>query len=536
METYPRVERILHNGRFYTMDSLTPFAEAVALGGGRILAVGSDSDVLALARPGTETVDLRGATVVPGLVDGHVHFTMYVQTTQVLFLDGIASLQGVLERVHERAKGTPEGGWIRGFGYNRNLWPGQAFPTRTDLDSVASHHPVFIVSKDGHSCWANSAALRAAGISRDTPDPVRGVIQRDATTKEPTGILLENAGELVDKVIPPTSQDEALDATRHAIRKAHAVGLTGVHSNEGAEAFALFGALRARGELPFRVVHSIPRERLDEAMAAGIHSGLGDEWLRIGGVKLFTDGSLGSRTAWMNEPFDGEPDNRGIPVVTPEELRELVLKAAKAGLASWIHAIGDAATHLCVDVLAGARKVQSDAFPPLRHRVEHAQLLSAADVGRMAEHDIIASMQPLHATSDYEMIERYWGARGKGAYCFRTLLSRGVRMAFGSDCPVEVFDPLVSIHAAVTRRRGDGAPGPDGWHPDERLTVAEAVYAYTMGNAYAVGLEGRMGSITAGKVADLTVLSDDIFSIEPMRILDAKVLATWVGGEAVYRA
>lgn len=536
MAAYPAVEWILHGGSLYTMDPKRPRAEAIALGGGRILAVGRNAEILPLAQAGSRLVNLAGRAVIPGLHDGHVHFLMYARGTRLLLLDGIDSLEQVLQRVKERVESAPPGHWIRGFGYNRNLWADPSYPTRHDLDRVSAGSPVVIVSKDGHSSWVNSAALALAGVTRDTPDPEGGVVQRDSAFGEPTGILLENAENLVERVVPVPSFAEDLDVLRAAIRQAHSVGLVGVHNNEGPDALRAFGALHARGELDLRVVESLPRECLDDAVALGLVTGVGDDRLRIGAVKLFVDGSLGSRTAWMLEPFLGEPDNRGVPVTSREELREMVLKAARAGISAAIHAIGDAATRMTIDILAEARQAANGPFPRLRHRIEHTQLLTPSDLPRMSQWDLIASMQPTHATSDWEMVERHWGERGVGAYAFRTLLERGTRLAFGSDCPVEGLDPLFGIHAAVTRRRADGSPGPEGWHANERLTVTQAVWAFTMGNAYAAGQETRQGSLTPGKLGDLVVLSDDIFQIEPMEILRTRVLATYLDGQPVYQA
>lgn len=524
---------VLHNGRIYTMDKRLPVAASVAISASRILAVSERTDdLLPLLSPAGQALDLRGATVLPGFTDGHVHFLEYARKLQRLALDGLASLDAVLEAVAARASRSAPDEWILGGGWDRNLWPDPRFPTRRHLDRIAPDNPVALDSKDLHSVWVNSRALEMAGITRETPDPEGGEIERDERG-EPTGILKESACTLLRNVIPVPGCEEMVRALREAIARAHAVGITGIHNCERAEALALFGVLHQRGELTLRVLAHLSEDTADDAIRAGVFTGLGDATLRIGGLKLFADGSLGSRTAHMLAPFEGT-DNCGICTMTKAEMREWVFRACDAGISATIHAIGDRANREVLDVLAEARQREDTLRPPLRHRIEHAQLLTEEDIPRFARLDIIASAQPVHATADYEMVDRYWGTRGRWAYPFRSLLARGTRLAFGSDCPVERFDPLLGIHAAVTRRRADGSPGPDGWQPQERLTVEEAVRAFTLGNAYAAGLEGQLGSITPGKLADLVVLSEDIFAIDAMRIPAARVLGTFFGGRLVY--
>jgi len=523
---------VLYNGRIYTMDKRMPVAASVAISASRILAVSDRDDLRSLLAPGGFALDLRGATLLPGFTDGHVHFLEYARRLRRLILDGVDSLEKVLDAVAGRSAQTPRGGWILGGGWDRNLWPDPRFPNRHHLDRIAPEHPVALDSKDGHTLWLNSRALQLIGITRDTPDPFGGQIERDEHG-EPTGILKEMARKQAYDIIPKPPVHEDVDALREAMSNAHAAGITGIHDYEKSEALVRFGVLHQRGELNLRVLMHIDKDEFDSAAGAGVFTGLGDATLRIGGLKLFADGALGSRTAYMLQPFEGT-DDCGICTATKEELRERVLRASEAGIAAVVHAIGDRANREVLDILAEARERGNNLRPPLRHRIEHAQLLTEADVPRFAELDVIASIQPMHATADYEMVEKHWGARGRWAYSFRSLLAQGTRMAFGSDCPVERFDPLLGIHAAVTRRRADGSPGPDGWQPQERLTVEQAVHGFTMGNAYAAGLEGQLGSVTPGKLADLVVLSEDIFAIGPMRIPSVKVLSTFFNGRLVY--
>jgi len=528
-----RADLILHNGRIYTMEGDLAPAQAIAVRAGRILAVGSNAEILPLAGLDGEAVDLKGATVVPGFVDGHFHLLEYALRMMTLDLDGLASKEDVLMKVAQKASSTPEGEWILGGGWDRNLWPDPSFPTREDIDTVAPHHPVALFSKDGHTLWLNSLALEKMGITAQTPNPAGGVIERDEKGI-PTGILKETAAEMVRKRVESRSSALMCQGLERAIGELHKKGLTGLHNCEDERALSLLQELRAQGKLNFRILHHIPLANLDAAVQLGLRSGFGDDFLKIGGVKIFADGALGSRTAAMLEPYLEETDNLGILVLSKEEILEVVKKASQAGLSVAVHAIGDKANRVVLDALEEALRSQPH---PLRHRIEHVQLLSPSDIPRLSRLKVIASMQPVHAISDMEMADRYWGKeRCKGAYAWRSLLDQGTVLAFGSDCPVESPDPLLGIYAAVTRRRLDGSPGPDGWFPEQRISVAEAVQAYTWGNAWASGEEKIKGTLAPGKLADMTILSDDVFAIPPEAIPQTQVLGTVIGGRFVYRA
>jgi hypothetical protein len=523
-----RADLILFNGNFYTMDEACPRAKAVAISGNRFIAVGDDEDMKGLLRPGGEAVNLDGRTVLPGFTDCHIHFAEYALRMERIDLAGVKSLEEALELVKERALASKPGEWLLGGGWDRNIWEESSFPTKEELDAVSWNNPVALHSKDGHVYWVNSSALNLAGIIPSTPNPPGGEIERDESGN-PTGILKEKAKELIDKVIEEPSQETLQAAMKKAIEKAHRVGLVGIHDCERRHAFIAFQELARRGELTLRVLMHIPVEELEAAIELGIRSGFGNELLRIGGVKIFADGTLGSRTAAMLAPYEDEPENYGILVTPKEELRKIVHKASKAGISAVIHAIGDRANRNALDALA-------ELYPSsLRHRIEHAQLLNPLEIPRFARLNVIASVQPIHCTSDMEMVERHWGERGKWAYAFRSLLDEGTVLAFGSDCPVEVLDPLIGIHAAVTRRRPDGYPGDYGWHPEQRISVEEAVRAYTLGAAYSSCEESMKGSITPGKLADLVVLSEDIFAINPMEIMGTEVVATIFDGKFVHR-
>jgi hypothetical protein len=393
-----------------------------------------------------------------------------------------------------------------------------------------------LTKKDGHVIWVNSEALRRAGVDQDTPEPPGGVIERDPETGQPTGLLKEGAMHLVCDAIPPLSARERQDALRRGVAEAQELGITAVHDcgdwqSVKDQSYSDYQEMIGRDELGLRVFMMIFKAGLDEAIKVGLRSGQGDSYLRVGNVKLFCDGTLGSQTAEMIEPFLGQPDNKGVAAITQEELEDTVLKASSAGIACSVHAIGDKANRRVLDAIEKVRR--AGVGPELRHRIEHVQLLHADDVPRFNELQVIASMQPIHATQDMHLADRYWGERAKLSYAWRSVLKAGARLAFGSDAPVESMNPLVGIHAAVTRQRADGEPR-EGWYPEQRLSVTEAVNGYTLGAAYASGAEKERGSITVGKLADLVVLSEDIFEIPPEEIISTRVMATVFDGEIVY--
>jgi len=518
---------VLYNGVVHTMDPVRPRAQAVAIANGRILAVGTDEEVRSVAGPKVETLDLRRRPVIPGLADAHIHFFSFALGLSRPNLDGAGSLAEVLERLRPAIAATPPGRWILGAGWNHEAWDVPRFPSRHDLDALVPHHPVALRRKDGHSVWVNSRALELAGITPGTPDPPGGVIDRDESG-QPTGILRESAMELIYAHIPPPDAAEYNRALTLGIARAHSVGLTSIHDMEGSEAFACFQEAHAQGRLTLRVTMQIPAEGLEHALALGLRTGFGDAILRLGAVKFFADGSLGSQTAWMLEPYQGQADNYGLATMPPAELARAVGKAIGGGLACAIHAIGDRANREVLDIFT-----QMPRNPHLRHRLEHVQLLHPADLPRLARLGIVASMQPIHATSDRYMADRHWGVRARYAYAWRSLLAAGTVLAFGSDCPVETLDPLRGIYAAVTRKRAE-EPQVPSWYPEECLSVEEAVRAYTWGAAYAAGQEAWLGSITPGKVADMVVLSQDIFCLPPEALLETRVDYTIFAGQVVY--
>ena len=522
------------------MDAECPWASALAISGGRIVAVGDDPAMGSGQRPsdllasGGEVLDLEGRCVLPGLTDSHIHFTWYALGMRDVNLAGATALEEVLALVARRAQETEPGEWILGRGWDQEQWPERRFPTAADLDSVALEHAVMLRAKSGHALVANSRALSLAGITAEMPDPPGGRIGRDAEG-HPNGMLFEGSAMLlVADLVPPPAPGEADEALQRAFPNAWRAGLTSIHDVDGSPAFAAYQRLRARSELGLRVVKYLPLDALDCALEVELQAGLGDDWLRVAGIKVFTDGALGPRTAAMLTPYEGVengPESTGVPTIEEDDLRQVVCKAVGGGLPLAVHAIGDRANRMTLDALANAGGVGASG---LRHRIEHVQLLHPDDIDRIAQLGVVASMQPIHATQDYEMADRYWGDRCATAYAWRSLLDAGVLLAFGSDCPVEDLNPFLGIHAAVTRRRSDGSPGPEGWYPEQRLTVEEAVRAYTLGAAQAVGLGDRLGSLSPGKLADLIVLDRDIFACDPMEIAETQVLATMIGGQFVY--
>ncbi|MEZ4768796.1 MAG: amidohydrolase [Caldilineales bacterium] len=531
---------ILFNGNIWTQDPATPSATAVAIRAGRFLAAGGDEEIRALRTSRTQQIDLGGRRVLPGLTDAHFHFRGWAMGRKRLRLAGMASLAAVVEAVAAAAQGVRPGQWIRGQGWNETNWPEARFPTRHDLDAVAPDTPVYLLRSDLHLAVANSAVLRLAGIDAATPDPTAGVIDRDAAG-QPTGVLRDEAMKLVDAVIPHATAPEVDAAMRDAIAAAHRLGLTGIHDfrstgiSEGQTAWATWQRLWSRDQLNLRVWSHIAGDALDAAVDLGLRTGFGDDRLRMGGIKLFADGSLGARTAWMLEPYrDG---GSGLPVVPMDEIADKVERAHAAGISSAIHAIGDRAIRELLDVFSEVlprARASAGAQPLAPHRIEHVQHSHPEDLRRLGELGLVASVQPIHMEDDIGLVERAIGdERARWTYAFRTLLDTGAVLALGSDCPVASPNPFEGIHAAVARRRLNGQPA-GGWQPEQRLTVAEAVAGYTSGPAYATGLSDRQGSIAPGKLADLVVLDRDIFAVPPADIAATQAVLTVFDGKIVH--
>ncbi len=504
---------LLTNGTIYTLDPARPYANAMAFVNGRVAAFDDQARSQRTAR--TEVIGLDGRACFPGLVDHHIHFIDYALGLARVPLEGARSLEQAVARVAARVPKARPGEWILGWGWNHRDWERPAFPTKEPLDQVAPLNPVALERKDKHSVWVNREALRVANITRDTPDPIGGVIERDANG-DPSGLLREQAVRLVEKAIGPASRRLTDDELRDAIQSAHRLGLTGIHNVEGADALRAFEHLRAQNRLTLRVTHMIPAENLEHAIALGLETGFGDEFLRVGGVKVFADGSLGSQTAHMLEPFVGYPGNCGVAVMPLAEIERLARMAAHANIMVVTHAIGDRANREVLDVYEKLRRERLTV--PLR--IEHAQHLHPADIPRFQALHVTASVQPIHATSDYAMADQLLRERARYAYAFKSLIKTGARLIFGSDCPVETLDPLAGLYAAVTRQRANGEPQ-GGWYPEERLSMEEALRAYA-------------DPLSQGAPADCVILSQDILKIPPPRLLETRVEYTIVGGNIVH--
>jgi predicted amidohydrolase YtcJ len=520
-------ELILRNVRCWTGDASRRWADAALVRDGRFAFVGAE--VEAPRSADAEEIDAGGRLVVPGFIDGHAHLLNTGMAMRSVELKDAASAEDAAARVAKRARHTPSGAWIRGAGWDQHSWPDTHFPTRRQLDVVAPDHPVVLIHTSGHCVWVNSAALRAAGVTRETQPPPGGEIGRDERG-EPEGVLFDNASQLVYRAMPPMTRDERAAALSEAIARAHSLGVTGAHAMDvGRGELAALRSLHERGELLLRTRVFLSAARLDDWLGAE-RTGHGDDLLRVGGVKFFADGALGSLTAWLLEPYEGSSD-AGFPLVPPEELERQVRACLESGLAPAIHAIGDRANREVLDILERSRELS----PDLPRRIEHAQLLAGDDIARFGRLNVTASVQPIHATQDMRKVESCWGARGRGAYAFAALRASGANLAFGSDSPVETIDPLAGLHAAAARRNALGEPAA-GWYPDQRLPLGAALAAYGSGCARATNEEASLGRIAPGQHADFVVLSENIFALDdPMRILDARVDMTAVAGEVVYR-
>jgi predicted amidohydrolase YtcJ len=529
------------NGTIYTMDAAQPRAQAMAIDSisGRILALGDNDEVRQVADRHAELVNLRGKTVLPGFIDSHIHLLSAAYRSYYIDAEASSSEDEVANLVRQRAAQTPAGQWVLGGQWNKNLWLGQQFPTKGSLDSAAPGHPVALWSKDGHLLWVNSLALQRAGITAETPEPANGAILRDSAG-EPAGILQEEgATSLVYNVI--NMRDPAL--SRHLVqgklKALQQAGITTIHDIEQSDALNLFQQLRDEGALGVRVNMILPHRMLPELRALQLRSGFGDDMLRLGGIKIFADGTLGSQTAAMLEAFEGNPVNRGILVLPEQEMKETVSAAAELGMSIAIHAIGDRAARIALNSIEQAQRhlVNSHADQKasrLRFRLEHVQLIAPEDLERMRRLGVVASVQPFHAVSDRDIAERYWGERHRRSYAYRTMQQMGIPLALGSDAPVETFDPLRILYAATIRNDPATSRQRPPWLPDQALPLSQALWGYTMGAAYAGSEEDNKGSLTVGKLGDAVVLREDILSVPPEKMSENGVQATILGGKVVY--
>jgi len=527
---------VVTNAKIMTMDSRYPRAEAIAVSGEWVIAIGTVADIEPYIGPQTKVLDVGGRLVLPGFNDSHTHFLSGSRTLRELYLYGVNRLEEVLRLVGERVAKAKPGEWITGSGYDHTLW-GTKWPTKEDLDRVAPNNPVVLRRVSGHSVWVNSLALKLSGITNDTPDPAGGEIQKYPKTGEPTGILLETAAGLIKVDRPRLSPEETRqlmkDDLSAGFRHAAKLGVTSVQTSSSLEELAVVRELKAEGKLTLRWNGWLPLRAASELVAQGIRSGHGDYWVRFGFLKGYIDGTVGDRTAAMFEPFADRPGFTGLPRLTQEELSEAVAFADRNGFQVGIHAIGDRGIHMALNAFERAAIINGATNQ--RHRVEHAQLVAKYDIRRFGPLGVVASMQQVHCTTDLRYVEARVGyERAKTAYPWRSLLAAGVVLAFGTDWPVEPLDPMRGIFSSLTRMNIETREPKTGWFPEQKLTLWESIYYYTWGSAYGEHLESVKGVLVPGRLADMIVLDRDLFTSALEEILQAKVDYTIVGGQVVW--
>jgi len=534
-ELKPSATLIVTNASVYTVDKHQPKAEAVAVIGDRIVAVGSRAEVDLWRGPQTKVIDAGGKLLLPGFNDAHVHFVQGGAQLEQVQLTDAATPEEFTKRIAAQVKKTPKGEWIVGGRWDETKWPEQELPTRELVDPVTGDTPIFVERYDGHEALANSAAMKLAGIDANTPEVPGGVIVRDASGN-PTGVFKDAAMPLIFKAIPPMTPAQRLRAAGAAIKHAASLGVTSVqHMNPEFADVAAYSELAEKGELTTRIYAAPMETEWRDQAKVGIRHAWGSTYLRLGAIKGYADGSLGSRTAYMFEPFTDDPGNTGLlsdEMHPPSAMRDRLMQADTAGLQIRVHAIGDRAISMILDIFADIEKEHG--YHDQRFAIEHAQHMAEKDFERFVQLHVIASMQPYHAIDDGRWAERRLGRkRLRYSYAWRSFLDHGVTLAFGTDWPVAPLDPMLGIYAAVTRATLDGK-NPGGWIPEEKITLPEAIEAYTMGAAFAEFQENKKGSITPGKLADMVILNDNIFDLKPEAIRNVKVKTTLLGGKVIY--
>lgn len=536
-EQSPSADLVILHGKVWTVDREHPQAEAVAIEGRHILAVGTDEEISRWIGPATRKIDAEAKTVLPGFIDAHVHFSSGGGEISGVQLRDAGSPAEFSKRIGAHAKTIPRGQWIVGGTWDHELWGGTPLPSHDWIDRLTPDNPVFVTRYDGHMALANALTLRRAGITQETKDPPGGTIVRDREG-QPTGLLKDAAMDLVYRVMPPPSEEQLLHMIHASMDEARRFGVTGIHDISSTDDVRAYQILAARGELSLRIYSITPLPQWQAPATTGIRAGFGNDWIHLGALKGFADGSLGSTTALFEQPFNDAPETSGLPneMMLPEgNMLKMALGADRAGLQLAVHAIGDKANRIMLDVYTEVAK-QNLGRSDRRWRIEHAQHLRREDFARFKELGVIASVQPYHAIDDGRWAEKRIGhERAKTTYAFRTFLEQGVRLAFGSDWTVAPLNPLLGLYAAVTRATLDGK-NPDGWFPEQKLTLPEAIEAYTLGSAYAEFREKEKGSLTPGKLADVVILDSDLFAIPPEKIKEAAVRYTLVDGKVVYES
>jgi len=530
----PSADLVVTNARIHTVDDARPMVAAMAIRNGTIVFTGSVREAMALRGATTRVVDMGGRTVIPGMVDAHAHLLGLGQSLRNVDLVGTKSLDEVIARVVERAKGQPAGAWILGRGWDQNDWSDTRFPTHDALSRALPNNPVWLTRVDGHAGYGNAAAMRAAGVTTTTVDPSGGKIERTAT-REPTGVFIDNAKSLVERSIPAPTREDNRRAISAAIAESHKWGLVGLHdAGESRATIDLMEEMAKAGQIPFRLYIMVGDDSaaITHYLARGPQSGLYDNRLWIRSFKLYADGALGSRGAALLEPYSDDPNNRGLLLSAPAHIQDVAARALRAGFQVNTHAIGDRGNRVVLDAYDAA--LSANPAADHRFRVEHAQILSHDDIPRFAAMGVIPSMQAVHQTSDmYWAGSRLGLGRVLGAYAWRSLLNTGIVVPNGSDFPVEAVNPLLSFHSAVSRQDAENWPV-GGWMPEQRMTRDEALKSMTIWPAYAGFQDAIMGSLAPGKLADFVVLDRDIMTVPERDIIGATVIATWIGGKPVY--
>ena len=539
----PPADLVILHAHVWTVDKSHPAAEALAISGSRIVAVGSDAEIQKFIGPHTRQIDAHGKSVLPGFNDAHVHFSSGGEEISGVQLRDAATPQEFTRRIAEHAKKLPKREWMTGGTWDHELWGG-TLPTHDWIDAVTPETPVFLGRYDGHMSLANALALRLAHVTRETPDPPGGTIVRDVNGN-PTGLMKDAAKNLIEKVIPDPTEEQLLRNIRAALQEAREHGVTSVQDISTTEDVRAYQILAARGELTSRIYCITPLPEWQGPATAGLRAGFGNEWIHLGALKGFADGSLGSTTALFEKPYNDAPETSGLPnaMMLPEgNMLKMALGADKAGLQLAVHAIGDKANRIMLDIYAeilkenGPRSAASGTGNDRRWRIEHAQHLRPEDFQRFADLGVIASVQPYHAIDDGRWAEKRIGhERCKTTYAFRSLLDHGVKLAFGSDWTVAPLNPILGLYAAVTRATLDGK-NPNGWFPEQKISLPEAIEAFTMGSAYAEFRDTEKGSLTPGKLADVVILDSDLFALPPVQLKSAQVRTTIVGGKIVFQS
>ena len=528
------MNKILYNAKIFTLDELYPFVEAVLISDGIITAIGSSDEILSLANSNTESVNLDFQSVIPGFTDAHLHLLHLAKYLSKLDCETKTRAE-CIQRVKAQAEQSKPGEWILGHGWNHNVWD-EGIGNAQLLDEVAPNNPVYLTNKSLHGAWANSQALKAANITETTDNPQGGLIGRtDAGI--PNGLLYESAVNLIESILPQLTETEITQLIHTAQNYLFSYGITSVHDFDRRLSFSALQEMNMADDLKLNVIKSIPGELLDEAIALGLHSGFGNAKLRMGGIKLFMDGALGTRTAAMLQPYEGETSS-GFPLLTQEELYQIACKASDNHLSLAIHAIGDRANHDVITAIENLRDYECKHSNPKNskyHRIEHVQNIIPEDIAKMSSLNMIASVQPIHLCSDIPAADRNWGARNRNTFAFRSMIDAGIPLIFGSDAPVEIPDCIKGLHAAVNRTNHENQPT-DGWYPNQKISILEATRAFCS-NCYQIpGSISNKGKILPGYQADLIVLSHDIFDIPDQQLIETQVQKTMIDGEWVWQS